>query len=30
MSALVFDAYIVPLIIAVAFLLLALAEGRRP
>jgi hypothetical protein len=29
MDALVFDAYIVPLIIAVAYLLLALAEGRR-
>jgi hypothetical protein len=29
MNELVFDAYIVPLIISVAYLILALAEGRR-
>jgi len=29
MGTLIIDAYIVPLIIAVAYLLLALAEGRR-
>jgi len=28
-KALIFDAYIIPLVIAVAYLLLALAEGRR-